>query len=231
MHWTPATEQPLSPCSTPVSLDCCATALWLWPFYWNYPRDESPRGGGRRRSRVGVEQRPGASLSPIRVQICPCPTLSLRNVPLSFALSACDQISRLTHWWIFNNQLIQIILMRNINAPPGNWITMYLSESEPDIYAVTDFFYSCHCRGKRLWRWRTASSVAIFTFRRKERPGPGFGLLWPGRSRWCCTCRAVDRWNNLDLMVERCRAPSHNSCLQAQSRGPSLGPRRHYDHP
>lgn len=60
---------------------------------------------------------------------------------------------------------------------------------------LADFFYFCHFRGKRLWRRRTASSVATFTFRRKERPGPGCGLLWPGQSRWCCTCRAVDRWN------------------------------------
>lgn len=190
--------------------------------------------GERRRSRMGVGQSPGASLTPVRVQICPCPTLSWRNVPLSSALSACDQISRLTHWWIFNNQLIQIILMRNINAPPGNWITLYLSqeiEIESDMWWLHGFFYSCHYRGKRLWRWRTASSAAIFTFRRKERPGPGCGLQWPGRSRWCCTCRAVDRWNNRNLMVERCRARSHNSCLQVQSRGPSLGPRRQYDHP
>lgn len=51
-----------------------------------------------------------------------------------------------------------------------------------------------HFRDKCLWRQRTACSVANSTFRRKERPGPRCGWLWPGRSLWCCTCRAADRW-------------------------------------
>lgn len=87
----------------PVYLDRCATVLRCWWIYSNYSRVAT---GGRCRPPMGFLQRTGVCLTPVHVQICPCPTLSLRNVPLSSALSACNQISRLTHWWIFNDQLI-----------------------------------------------------------------------------------------------------------------------------